>query len=320
MHPPIVCPVCKTSFGSEVPHGTFSCASCGETYRSQHGIPVLIAASFLDSFKQTEQHFHDELSESASKGTVRGRNSAFHEHFERPMMALPEGSAVAEIACGTRADGIEIAMSGKYVTSIDLSPDAVFHARELSERADAASRMRFIAADAEHLPFADKSFNATFVAASFHHFPHQIQALKEMKRVTKPGGYVIWGVEPASWPYRTVFKALAPAKRFIRARQHRKFNSIADDTTDGYTEKGIRAMFKEAGLAVTDIRRVKLLSELYDSTVRLTGRLIRRPLFPLRSVDHVLARIDASLDTVPLLKSLYWHFNVISRVPDGRTP
>lgn len=315
MHPPISCPVCKSRISDVLGNVEIACSSCGGRYRSYHGIPVLISSKFIDSFKETEQHFHDELSESTARGTVHGRNSAFHEHFERPMVELPDGSTVAEIACGTRADGIELALAGKNVTSIDLSPDAVEHARALSRTAGADTRMRFIAADAEHLPFADRCFDAAFVAASFHHFPNQMVALKEMKRVTKPGGYVIWGVEPASWPYRTIFRVLSPVKRLVRKNQRRSFNSIADDTTEGYTEKGIRTMFSDVGLDIVDVRRVKLLSELYDSCVRLTGRLMRRQVLPIRSIDHALARFDAVFDRLPGIRSLYWHFNVISKVP-----
>lgn len=308
-HPAFACPVCHASLTGD------SCSVCDERYRTDDGIPVFIAQRFLDSFKETEQHFHDELSGSAVHGGIKGRNSLFHRQFEAPMIALPRGACVLEVACGTRVDGIEIATSGKLVTSVDISPEAVAHAAQFAHRHGIGNSMRFAVADAEHLPFADGSFDATFVAASFHHFPDQLSALKEMKRVTKPDGHVIWGVEPASWPYHTVYRLLAPAKRFIRSRRERKFNSIADDTTEGYTEPQIRLLFADAGLRIERITRVKMLSEVYDSSVRLTGRLLKRRLQPSRTIDHGLARIDDVLCAIPLLNKLAWHFNVISTVP-----
>ncbi len=312
-HPPFACPICHAPLDRGAPE--WRCLSCSERYRTEHGIPVLIAQRFIDSFKQTEQHFHDELSVSAAHGSIAGRNSLFHRQFEEPMLALPPGACVLEVACGTRVDGIEIARSGKLVTSIDLSPDAVVQAQQFAVRHTTAGTMRFAAADAEHLPFADGSFDATFVAASFHHFPNQRAALKEMKRVTKPYGNVIWGVEPASWPYRSVYRALAPMKRIIRSRRKRKYDSIADDTTEGYTEPQIRALFADAGLRIDGIRRVKMLGEVYDSSVRLIGRLVKRPLQSSRAVNRVLARLDAAFCAVPGLNKLAWHFNVISTVP-----
>lgn len=313
MHPLIVCPVCHAVL--HLGNAATVCSTCGEHYERHQGIPVLVAKRFVDSFKETEQHFHDDLSESASIGGVKGRNSSFHRHFEKPMLDLPAEAAVLEVACGTRVDGIEIALSGKEVTSFDLSPEAVHHASQLAQRAGVAGKIRFIAADAEHLPFSDRSFDAAFVAASFHHFPDQIRALREMKRVTKPGGYVIWGVEPASWPYKTLYMLLAPIKRFIRTHRHRTHNSIADDTTEGYTEESIRTLFRDAGLRIVDIRRVKLLSEFYDSSVRLYGRLTHRQTRSIRTVDHVLSRVDDVLSMIPGLNRLFWHFNVIAVVP-----
>lgn len=315
MYPPLCCPVCRTSL-PVLTDERMVCTACGESYAVHDGLPVLIAQRFIDAFKATEQHFHDELSESARTGSVENRNAVFHQHFEQPMLDLPDGAKVLEVACGTRADGIEIARAGKLVTSLDLSLEAVERARQLAEQAGVASNMRFLVADAEHLPFADASFAATFVAASFHHFPNQLAALKEMKRVTKSGGYVIWGVEPAAWPYKIIYPRLAPIKRFIRQRRARQHNSIADDSTRGYTQSSIHQLFTQAGLTIIEIKPVKLLSEFYDSGVRLTGRLLQRDLKPWPPLDRGLSRIDARLENVPLLKKAFWHWNVISKVPN----
>jgi ubiquinone/menaquinone biosynthesis C-methylase UbiE len=46
----------------------------------------------------------------------------------------------------------------------------------------------FVNADAEHIPFADGSFDAVTCSNSFHHYPHQTAAVREMRRVLRPGG------------------------------------------------------------------------------------------------------------------------------------
>lgn len=312
-HPPYHCPNC----GTLLPAGsqTITCRSCRESYHVDHGIPQLIARRFLNRFKQAEQHFHDELSGSALTGSIAGRTSIFHRHFKQPMLNLPAGSSILEVACGMRVDGIEIAQVGQDVTSLDISPEAIERAQALVKQAGMEERLRLAVADGERLPFADQVFDATFVAASFHHFQHQLPALTEMKRVTKPGGYVILGVEPQAWPYRTIFRWLGPLKRFIRRRQYRAFNSVADDSTEGYTEGQLRELFRRTGLAVTEVKPVKFLSEFYDSAIRLSGRLLRRQLRPWRWLDHRLAEVDAGLERIPGVSKLGWHWNVISRVP-----
>lgn len=313
-HPSYHCPNCHQRLpgtrGSAI-----ICSQCHETYAIHNGFPELIAKKFLDDFKAAEQHFHDELSAAAPRSGMARRNAVFHLHFKQPMLALPVGSTILEVAGGSRADGIELALNNKFVTTLDIASEAVAQAQDLAERAGVGERMRFCVADGEHLPFADSSFDATFVAASFHHFPNQLPALKEMKRVTKPGGYVIWGVEPAAWPYRTIFRLLAPLKRLIRQRRKRRFNSIADDTTTGYSEQHIRQLFAAADLSLLEIKPVKLLTEFYDSTVWLLGKLTQRSWQPVPTVDHVLSTVDAWLEHVPGLKKLFWHWNVLSRVP-----
>lgn len=56
-------------------------------------------------------------------------------------------------------------------------------AREVGER-----RMAFFNGDAEHLPFADASFDLLTCSNSFHHYPHQAAVVREFRRVLRPGG------------------------------------------------------------------------------------------------------------------------------------
>ncbi len=46
----------------------------------------------------------------------------------------------------------------------------------------------FVNGDSEHLPVADESFDVLTCSHSFHHYPHQAAAVREMKRILRPGG------------------------------------------------------------------------------------------------------------------------------------
>ncbi len=46
----------------------------------------------------------------------------------------------------------------------------------------------FVNGDAEHLPCPDASFDVVTCSNSFHHYPHQDAAVREMRRVLRPGG------------------------------------------------------------------------------------------------------------------------------------
>ncbi len=57
--------------------------------------------------------------------------------------------------------------------------------------AKASDRVRFLNGDSEHLPLAAESFDAITCSNSFHHYPHQDQAVREMYRVLRPGGRLV---------------------------------------------------------------------------------------------------------------------------------
>ncbi len=61
----------------------------------------------------------------------------------------------------------------------------VAHAKAQEIGADAPT---FVNADAEHLPFADRSFDVLTCSHSFHHYPHHAETVREMFRVLRPGG------------------------------------------------------------------------------------------------------------------------------------
>lgn len=60
------------------------------------------------------------------------------------------------------------------------------------QRAQASRRVeRLVAADAMHLPFADGTFDAVTVAFGLRNMPSYAGALREMRRVLRPGGHLL---------------------------------------------------------------------------------------------------------------------------------
>ncbi len=58
-----------------------------------------------------------------------------------------------------------------------------------------------VQADSERLPFASGTFDVVTCANSFHHYPHQQQAVSEMMRVLRPNGRLLLvdGFRDALW-------------------------------------------------------------------------------------------------------------------------
>lgn len=91
--------------------------------------------------------------------------------------------------CGELLD-----IGAKKVTGIDGSPVMINHARRKFSQQTADGHMDFISGLAQHLPLADNSVDGIVNFNSFHQFrddERAFDALREMTRVVKPGG---WGL------------------------------------------------------------------------------------------------------------------------------
>ena len=135
---------------------------------------------------------------------------------------LPEGGRVLDLGCGTGnlSAAIIAARSGTSVVGIDLSAPYVAHAK--AHHNDA--RLEFQVADACALPFADASFDHAMSMLVLQFIPDGARAIREMCRVTRPGGSVTaatWDTRGGFVAYRMFFDTAAmvlPSANERRAR------------------------------------------------------------------------------------------------------
>ncbi len=129
-----------------------------------------------------------------------------------------------EIGAGTGYFSLNLLQAGvvREATCTDISPGMV---RTLAINAARLNlTVRTARADAESLPFPDRSFDLVLGHAVLHHLPDLDRAFSEFHRVLRPGGWIAFAGEPsrlgdrlASVPKRGA-QALAPAWRtLIRA-------------------------------------------------------------------------------------------------------
>jgi ubiquinone/menaquinone biosynthesis C-methylase UbiE len=111
----------------------------------------------------------------------------FHKLAARLESLLPHGGDVLEVAPGPGFLAIEMARSGKIrVTGLDISKTFVELARK--NAAQAGVRVDFRAGNASEMPFAENSFDLLVCRAAFKNFSEPEKALREMRRVLRPGG------------------------------------------------------------------------------------------------------------------------------------
>jgi len=96
------------------------------------------------------------------------------------------GRRVLEIGVGLGADHRRFAEAGALLTGIDLTDRAVQHVRRYLGLRGLTSDLR--TGNAERLEFADETFDLVYSWGVLHHTPDTPQAIREVRRVLKPGG------------------------------------------------------------------------------------------------------------------------------------
>jgi len=109
-----------------------------------------------------------------------------HRRFMRKIQPVQDKD-ILDVGCGTGAVSRRLVKKGARVWGLDYSPGMLAAAREISQEKEG---LTFVEGSAESLPFEDNSFDCVTTAFSFHHYPDAMDALKEMRRVLKPGGRV----------------------------------------------------------------------------------------------------------------------------------
>ncbi len=111
------------------------------------------------------------------------------------------GDRVLDLAAGTGTSSEPFARAGASVVATDLSLGMLAVGKTRQPDLD------FIAGDALRLPFADASFDAVTISFGLRNVEHPEAALKEMRRVTRPGGkLVICEFSTPTWSvFRTIY-------------------------------------------------------------------------------------------------------------------
>jgi ubiquinone/menaquinone biosynthesis C-methylase UbiE len=126
-------------------------------------------------------------------------SAAYHRAFRRELhqvvkgLPLAAGSRVLDLPCG---DGFFTALLARQldpvgsVVAADLSPAFLRLAARTVGRYTRAAPVEFVRADAYRLPFDDESFDLAWCAQSLITFDDPVAALRELRRVVRPGGQV----------------------------------------------------------------------------------------------------------------------------------
>ncbi len=142
---------------------------------SLHKDPADVAGMFDDVARN-----YDRTNDILTGGIDRiWRRATFAAVAARP------GERVLDLAAGTGTSSADYADAGIDVVPCDMSEGMVAEGRR--RRPD----LPFVVGDATDLPFADASFEAVTISFGLRNIAATDVALREMLRVTKPGGRLV---------------------------------------------------------------------------------------------------------------------------------
>jgi SAM-dependent methyltransferase len=126
---------------------------------------------------------------AAFEKQIASRTAADDAAFVLPY--LHPGMELLDVGCGPGSItvGLAAAVAPGLVTGVDFQPAQIEQARAGAAKLG-VTNVRFETADIYQLPFTDASFDVVFANAVLMHLHDPLAALRELRRVLRPSGFV----------------------------------------------------------------------------------------------------------------------------------
>jgi SAM-dependent methyltransferase/uncharacterized protein YbaR (Trm112 family) len=201
------CPVCRGAVAGEE---TLACSGCGRGYAVEDGIPRMLSADLPGSaakLRETEgwvalaraEGWYEPDDEVDAHLPYLCRDLGWDDPNwlanERSFSLLLEqavrpGTDVLEVGAAKCWGAAHLVPLGCTYVGSDILADPRIGLGRGAFYAARVGPFARVQADAEHLPFADESFDLTYCVATLHHALDLPRMVRELARVTRPGGVV----------------------------------------------------------------------------------------------------------------------------------
>jgi ubiquinone/menaquinone biosynthesis C-methylase UbiE len=225
-------------------------------------------------------------------GTYELLTGRITERLVDPLLDAAEagpGMRVLDVGTGPGYAARRAAERGADATGVDVAEEMLELARRLNGGA------RFLQADAENLPFEERSLDAVVSHFAVHHVPRPERAIEEFARVARPGGWIA----VSSWDQPERNRFLGILIDAVRACGVPGSVHFADDDE-------LRRLLAGAGLEAVEIRSVSLTQQVADAdelwdgmvggSLRTAGLLTRQPADVRERVRTAAGRLAAEYE------------------------
>ncbi|TFI22200.1 demethylmenaquinone methyltransferase [Streptomyces sp. 4R-3d] len=175
-----------------------------------------------------------------------GQARLWRKEVAKAVNARP-AQKILDLAAGTATSSMPFAATGAYVVPCDFSLGML---REGKKR---HPWLPLTAGDAMKLPFRDDVFDTVTISFGLRNVQDTDSALRELYRVTKPGGQVvICEFSQPTWePFRTVYteylmRALPPTARAVSSNPD-AYVYLAESIRAWPDQPGLAALLQKAG-------------------------------------------------------------------------
>ncbi|MFJ8012768.1 demethylmenaquinone methyltransferase [Streptomyces sp. NPDC096339] len=175
-----------------------------------------------------------------------GQDRVWRKEVAKAVAARP-GHKVLDLAAGTATSSLPFAATGAYVVPCDFSLGM------LREGKKKHPWLPLTAGDATKLPFKDDVFDSVTISFGLRNVQDTEGALRELYRVTKPGGkVVICEFSQPTWaPFRTVYmeylmRALPPVARAVSSNPD-AYVYLAESIREWPDQPALAGLLQKAG-------------------------------------------------------------------------
>lgn len=170
-------------------------------------------------------------------------------------LALPEGSAVLDLCCGTGDLAFAFADYGAEVCGADFTLPMLSVAQRRKE--NVAQPIPWVQADAQALPFIEQQFAAVSIAFGIRNVENPQQALSECYRVLVPGGKIaileFFPIPNPVWRrmFRFYFLHVLPLiAKVVRAGRTGAYRYLPESVDQFATSEQFSVWMEDAGFRV----------------------------------------------------------------------